>query len=175
MTPTPRLDVGIKKTHHGSFVAGDVNTYSLTVTNTGNTVASGPFVVTDSMPPGLTVISVTPPEWNCIVSGGTDVSCTHAGPLQPGDSLPAITITVDVGTKKGGTVNTAFVSMNGDGDPANNSSSDAVLVGIGPAPAPLLSPAGVLAAIALLLGVGGWGLFRRRAWDVLRPRQGRRP
>ncbi len=84
--------LNISKTHSGSFTQGQSGAqYSLLVTNSGAGPASGPVSVTESLPAGLTLVSMAGSGWTC---GGT--SCTRTDTLAAGASWPAITVTVNV-------------------------------------------------------------------------------
>jgi uncharacterized repeat protein (TIGR01451 family) len=70
---------------------GDQFSYTISVTNTGNAPANG-VVVTDTVPAGLTIVSVQ--GTGCSVSGQT-VTC-NVGTIQPGATI-TILITVQAG------------------------------------------------------------------------------
>lgn len=116
-------DLTITKSHSGSFAVGYTGTYTLTVTNIGAGSTTGPIIVTDTLPTGLTFVSGTGPGWTCSAALQV-VTCTNPGPLGPGASS-TITITVSVsGAAFPNVTNSATVSTPGDGDPNNNSDDD---------------------------------------------------
>lgn len=116
-------DLTITKTHSGSFAVGYTGTYTLTVTNIGAGSTTGPIVVTDTLPTGLTFVSGTGPAWTCSAALQI-VTCTNPGPLGPGAST-TITITVNVSLAAFPSVtNSATVSTPDDGNPDNNSDDD---------------------------------------------------
>ena len=89
---TPVLQ--ITKKHTGTFTKGELGaTYTVTVTNTA--IATGPttgtVTVTDTIPSGLTLVSLSGTGWSC--AGAT---CNRSDALNPGTSYPAITVTVNV-------------------------------------------------------------------------------
>lgn len=89
---SPRL--GITKTHAGNFTRGQNNaTYTVTVMNaptaTGHTV--GTVTVADTIPAGLTLVSMAGTGWTCSTN-----SCSRGDVLGAGKSYPAITVTVNV-------------------------------------------------------------------------------
>jgi uncharacterized repeat protein (TIGR01451 family) len=88
--PVPILTV--TKTHEGNFVQGqNSTTYTVTVSNAAGAVpSSGLVTVTDTMPAGLTLVSMAGTGWSC--SGDT---CTRSDVLNPGWSYPSITVTVN--------------------------------------------------------------------------------
>ena len=115
-------DVAVS-TSHGTFTEGGNGSYEVTVTNVGGYPTSGPITVTDVLPDGLTYTGATGSGWTCSASGQT-VTCTHAGPLGPGESAP-ITINVSVDDDPPGTVvNTVTVVNEGDDNASNNTATD---------------------------------------------------
>ncbi|MDT5270100.1 MAG: hypothetical protein QOH49_2286 [Acidobacteriota bacterium] len=118
-------DLSITKTTASSFTVGSNATYTLTATNSGPQSAAGTITVSDTLPAGLTYVSATGTGWACSNASGT-VTCTRAGPVTSGTTLPAITLTVAVGAAAAPSVtNTATVASNTtfDQNAANNSSS----------------------------------------------------
>ncbi len=82
----------ISKSHTGNFTVGQQSaTYSVVVTNSGSASTSGTVTVTENLPLGLSLVSMTGSGWNC---GGA--TCTTANPLAPGSSYQPITVTVNV-------------------------------------------------------------------------------
>jgi uncharacterized repeat protein (TIGR01451 family) len=132
MTPTYTptsiriADLSIAKTAAPNPVAVGQNlTYTLTVHNAGPNFAN-PVSVSDTLPAGVTLVSVSaPPEWTCS-SGSTSVSCTR--PLFFGGNTAQIVIVVKP-TAEGSLTNAASVSCsfsNGgciDPDHSNNTAS----------------------------------------------------
>ena len=111
-TPTPALAVSV--THSGNFTQSQRNaTYTLTVSNAASTAAtSGTVTVTDTLPSGLTLVSLAGTGWTC--TAGT---CTRADALASGSSYPAITATVNVATAATSPqVNSVTVSGGGSGN-----------------------------------------------------------
>jgi uncharacterized repeat protein (TIGR01451 family) len=100
------------------LVAGSELTYTLTVTNSGPAVATG-VKVTDTLPPDVTLVSVTASQGSC---SGTGTMVCEIGTLASGSSV-TVTLTVKP-TQAGGISNTATVSGNEpDPQPANNSAT----------------------------------------------------
>ena len=125
----PVSDLEITKTHGGDFIAGQQNSWTLTVTNNGPNDENGTITVTDDVSglTGITFVSAAGgPDWNCTDSGGGDVSCVYTLGLVSGASTPAITFTVDVDNSAAPSVtNVATVSgTNFDNILANNTASD---------------------------------------------------
>jgi uncharacterized repeat protein (TIGR01451 family) len=132
-TSEPIVDLTLTKTHVGNFTVGGSNAYTLTVANlAGNQREDNPVVVTDALPAGLAYVSGVGTGWVC-AAVGQNVTCTHAPILDPGNSLPPITMTVAAtGAAVPSVTNTATVtSASHDISAANNSASDVTTV-IGP-------------------------------------------
>jgi exo-1,4-beta-D-glucosaminidase len=89
-----------------SFTQGDnADTYTLTVRNSGTTATDGktPVTVTDILDPNLSYTSISGTGWSCDDSNNPTLVCTEtSGPgnapavLEPGQSYPPITVTVQV-------------------------------------------------------------------------------
>ena len=129
VTNIPVADLAISKTHSGNFTVGLNGSYTLSVTNNGPSAEPGTITVTDTLPAGLSYVSATGTGWTC-GAVGQDVTCTHAGPLTSGASLPDITLTVGVAAAAAPSVtNTASVSGTAfDNQAGNDSSSDPTVV-----------------------------------------------
>lgn len=98
----------------GPFTQGQTNaTYTVTVTNNGNAPTSGLVTVTETLPAGLTLVSMSGTGWS--VTGNV---ATRSDSLGAGDSYPPLTVTVDVsGSAASPQVNNVCVS--GGGSPTN--------------------------------------------------------
>ena len=123
-TPTPVLT--ITKTHTGSVTQGQQNaTYTVTVSNTGTAATNGTVTVTETVPSGLTLVSLAGSGWTCAAGGNT---CTRADVLASGSSYPAITVTVNVSVSASSPqVNQVSVSGGGAAI-ANGQDSTVILV-----------------------------------------------
>ncbi|WP_460067870.1 hypothetical protein [Streptomyces sp. YKOK-I1] len=89
-------NLNISKTHTGDFARGGQGTYLITVSNTDETEAIGPTVMTDALPQGLTVATFNADGdfGSCAVDATlTVVTCNTD---LPPDSLYTVTIVVDV-------------------------------------------------------------------------------
>ncbi|MBC7930962.1 MAG: DUF11 domain-containing protein [Rubrivivax sp.] len=117
-------DLSITKAATGAFVVGNNATYTLTARNNGPQSATGTITVSDTLPAGLSYVSATGTGWACSNAGAV-VTCTRAGPVTSGTTLPAITLTVAVAVAAAPNVsNTATVSNpTFDPTPANNTST----------------------------------------------------
>ena len=125
-TAGPTLN--ITKTHAGNFFKGQTNaTYTVTVANTGSSATNAAVTVTETVPSGLTLVSMSGTGWNCTVSP----TCTRSDALAAGGTYPAITVTVNVGgAATSPQINQASVS--GGGSPSA-SVNDSTTILIAPA------------------------------------------
>ena len=93
--PPPHLaaTLTVSVSHTGNFAPGQQGaTYTLTVTNNGDGPTNGTTVtVTDSVPTGMTLVSMAGSGWTCMSN-----SCTRSDLLSAGKSYPSITTTVNV-------------------------------------------------------------------------------
>lgn len=88
LTKPPSL--AVSASHTGNFTQGQNGTYTLTVSNqVGAGPTRGAVTVTETLPLGLFLVSMTGTGWNC--NGGT---CQQSNVLTNGTSYPPITVTV---------------------------------------------------------------------------------
>ena len=117
--------LSILKSHTGNFTQGQVNaTYSVVVTNAaGAGPTNGSTVtVTETVPSGLTLVSMAGTGWTCAVIP----TCTRTDALAGGASYPAITVTVNVGgSATSPQVNAVGVSGGGS---ANENTTDSTVI-----------------------------------------------
>jgi hypothetical protein len=124
----PPPDLTIDKSHVGDFTQGDDGkTYTILVGNTGVGPTSGMVTITDILPAGLLPTAAD----NGVINGwntsfvGQTITATRTDVLAPGNSYPALTITVDVeDTAPASVVNTATVAVGDEVNTANNSDDD---------------------------------------------------
>ena len=67
--------------------------YTVVVTNNGTGPSNGTVTVTETVPSGESLVSMSGTNWNCPAMGTT---CTRSDALQAGLSYDAITVTVNV-------------------------------------------------------------------------------
>ncbi len=118
-------DLAILKVASADLVhPGDNLTYTLTVSNVGDAATTGEVRVTDAIPDKLTPLSVSGTSWDCTIDG-QDLTCLWLGAaVQPGDTLPGITVSTRVRASAAGTViNTGIVKTPGDINPTNDTST----------------------------------------------------
>jgi uncharacterized repeat protein (TIGR01451 family) len=115
----------INSSHGGSFAAGQAGTYTLTVANDPAAAAtSGLVTVTETLPAGLTLVSMTGTGWSCSAS-----SCTRGDALAPGASYPPITVMVNVSPSAPSQVINQ-VSVSGGGSPPGSATDPTSIVGL---------------------------------------------
>jgi uncharacterized repeat protein (TIGR01451 family) len=124
-TTSPVLS--ISKTHSGSFMQGQQNaTYQVTVSNAANAgVTSGTVTVTETVPSGLTLVSMGGNGWIC--PGTAANNCTHSDVLAPGQSYPSITVTVNVASNATSPQVNA-VALSGGGSAAANANNSTTIL-----------------------------------------------
>ena len=136
LTPHPAL-LGLAVTPSANFFErGQTGaTYSIVVSNTpGAGPTTGTVTMNETVPAGLTLVSMAGAGWNC--SGAT---CTRSDALAPGSSYPTVVVTVNVAPDApDGATN--YVLVVGGGSPAV-SSTLAMWILSQPTPPVLASPA----------------------------------
>jgi uncharacterized repeat protein (TIGR01451 family) len=120
---TKFANLSVVKAASGTFAVGRNAAYTLTVRNNGPSSASGPLVVSDTLPSGLSFVSGTGTGWTCSALSGV-VTCDNPGPLANATNS-VITLTVGVTAPAAPNVtNTATVSgTTFDSVLSNNSST----------------------------------------------------
>jgi uncharacterized repeat protein (TIGR01451 family)/fimbrial isopeptide formation D2 family protein len=95
-TSDPAVDLGVTVSHAGTFVSGGTGTYTITVSNAAGVEREDNTVtVTDTLPAGLSYNSSSGTGWSCSAAGQV-VTCTHAPTINPGASLPPLSLVVNV-------------------------------------------------------------------------------
>lgn len=122
---SPVADVSISKTGTTSTLAGENFAYTITVVNVGTATALG-VAVTDALPAGLNLLSVTSSQGSC--TGSSTVTC-DLGTVAVGSNA-IINLSVTASTA-GTYINTASVTSDSpDGNSANNSAMMTTFVGM---------------------------------------------
>jgi uncharacterized repeat protein (TIGR01451 family) len=129
-TNTPVADLAITKTHDSDFTAGQNGSYTIDVQNLGPEIATGTATVTDVLPTGLAFVSGSGTGWTCSAVAQTVTCNNSAASIALNAHLPALTLTVAVGSEAAAsTQNTATVSHPMfDGTGGNSTSTDTVTV-----------------------------------------------
>jgi uncharacterized repeat protein (TIGR01451 family)/fimbrial isopeptide formation D2 family protein len=135
-TAATSADLSLVKTATSpEATAGTTGTYELSVANNGPSDASGPIVITDTLPAGLTYVSATSAGdvWTCAPLAGDPqiVECTLPDGIAATGTAPLLTMEVLFAANHAGgdTINIASVdSPTDDPNPANDSSTATVTV-----------------------------------------------
>ncbi|MFQ3536737.1 MAG: Ig-like domain-containing protein [Aggregatilineales bacterium] len=132
VTSGPGPDLAISKAHNGNFTVGTNGTFNIAVFNIGSSVSPGAVItVTDTLPAGLTYVSAAGPGFVCGFTAPT-VTCVRTSGMLFGE-VSVINLVVTP-TAAGVVLNTATVALSGgpsDVNPANNTSTDAVVIDVG--------------------------------------------
>ncbi len=122
-------DLAIRKTHSGTnFKPSDFVEFTITVSNEDSSDFNGTIYVKDIIPEHLTYQSYSPSSWNC-TQGGNTVNCSQNQSV-PSHGSSQIKLKFQLNSDASGTItNRAEVSTNGDGNSANNTTSDWIIVG----------------------------------------------
>jgi uncharacterized repeat protein (TIGR01451 family) len=109
-------DLIVAKSHTGNFTQGQSNaTYTVNVSNEpGAGPTSGIVTVTETVPAGLTLVSMAGTNWTC-----TGATCSDSDVLTGGQSYPPITVTVNVVSSAPAQVINQ-VAVSGGGSPTAN-------------------------------------------------------
>jgi uncharacterized repeat protein (TIGR01451 family) len=129
-------DLSLTKTASPSPVQATTTlTYSMNVFNHGPTVVATGVQATDTLPPGVTIVSATATQGAC---SGMDTVICDLGTLTVGGG---VAVTLVVSPEAPGTLsNTATVSGNApDPDPSNNTATAVTLVVEPPSPDPTVT------------------------------------
>jgi uncharacterized protein (TIGR03437 family) len=136
--------LSITKSHSGNFTSGQQGaTYTIIVSNAANAApVAGVVTVTDTLPSGLTLVSMTGNNWTCSAN-----TCTRNDALLGGFSYDPITVTVNVSASATSPqVNMAGVSGGGS---TSASASDSTVIGSGGQTGiPAVTSGGVVSASA---------------------------
>jgi uncharacterized protein (TIGR03437 family) len=119
----PPVSWTVQKTHTGNFTAGQQGTYTVVIRNSGNGASPAGALVnlTDNLPSGMTLRSISGTGWTCSV-GSASAVCGRTDSLAAGASFPPLTVTVDVAANAPSTL-TNTVTLN-DHISANITASD---------------------------------------------------
>jgi hypothetical protein len=118
--------LSISKTHAGNLTQGQTGaTYTVMVSEqVGTGPTFGTVTVTENLPAGLTLASMSGAGWTC--PGTAANNCTRSDVLAAGASYPAITVTVNVASNAGSPLLNS-VSVSGGGSPGASASDSTVI------------------------------------------------
>src|ERR1019366_7104167 len=124
--------LSVTKTHTGSFTLGQTGaTYSVVVSNAANAGAtSGAVTLSEAIPNGLTLQSMSGTGWSCTAN----TTCTRSDTLGGGTSYPPITVAVNVGTDGPSQV-TNQVTLTGGGQALATGATDTATIVANPSTA----------------------------------------
>jgi uncharacterized protein (TIGR03437 family) len=133
--------LSVEQAHAGSFTQGQTDaSYSVVVTNAASAAPTiGPVTVTESIPAGLVMESMSGNGWVCWANTNT---CTRDDVLVSGGSYPPVTIVVDVAVNAPAQV-TAQATASGGG---TSSVTATDLTAIQPSSGPTISAGGLTGA-----------------------------
>jgi uncharacterized repeat protein (TIGR01451 family) len=90
--PGPQPALTVSSAHSGVFTQGqDGALYTVTVSNTGTGISPGLASVVETLPAGLSLVSMSGSGWTC-----SGISCSTSNTLAIGASYPPIMVAVDV-------------------------------------------------------------------------------
>jgi uncharacterized repeat protein (TIGR01451 family) len=169
-----QVDLALEKSaESATVVAGGDVVWILTVSNLGLDPASGPIVVTDSLPDSLQFSSASGDGWTCTEENGT-VRCERPGDLPAGASTPTLRLTTTADGPVGPLDNLATVAAGAaDSNSSNDASVGSVVLESTLAATPLAftgASTALLSALGLLsAAVGALLLITRRQRLLRRP------
>lgn len=119
------IDLTVHKHHLGDFRVGQTRSYTIVVKNVGSGTAGGGVRVSDRMPRGMTVASMSGAGWRCSI---VTITCIRFDALLGGTSYPAVVLTVHVGTRVGPVTNIAYVFGGRQANFTNDYSHDKTMI-----------------------------------------------
>ncbi|UQZ84180.1 Endo-1,4-beta-xylanase A precursor [Paenibacillus konkukensis] len=159
----PAADLTISVAHAGSFTQGQIGAgYVLTVSNAGGGATIGTVTVSETLPAGMTLATMSGPDWTC-----SGASCTRSDALAPGAGYPPILVTVNVAEDAPPSlVNAVSVSGGGEYNTANSAAEDTTAVKAKPViddPSLHAGTVGIAYAPVQLAAAGGEGAYQ---WSI---------
>jgi kumamolisin len=125
-TPSHQMapQFSISMTHSAPFTRGKSGSYTLAVSNRGDTSTSDTISVVVALPTGLKCTSLSGSGWTCDTA---TLVCTQETPLAAGSSYPPITLIVDVDAHAPRTVS-PVVTVSGGGSTTSKSTSNLTII-----------------------------------------------
>jgi Domain of unknown function DUF11 len=120
----------VRISHSGDFARGHSETFTLKVTNVGDSQAGQGYQLVDVLPSGFTGTAIAAEsQTSCkIMSGDAIITCSSSEALSPGQTSSAITVTVAIAKNTPSQVlNSARVSS--PDDPTGSTAGDLITIG----------------------------------------------
>lgn len=126
--PTDGVDLSVAVSDNVGATIGSTVTYDATVSSVGTAATTGPVAATVVVPPGQTVSAAAGTGWVC-TNDDAQATCRIAdADVQPGQALPKISVTAEVGGPTLVAQVYAAISSEGDVNPANDEAVGKVIV-----------------------------------------------
>ncbi len=116
VVPQAQIDLALSRTRNATFVRGQNELFTVSITNIGALTTTGILTNTFNLPTGLTYVSATGAGWTCAPAGAA-VTCTSPGPLAQNQST-SIALVVAVALNAPSSV-IIRSRVNTPGEPAN--------------------------------------------------------
>ena len=144
-------DLAISASHGAGFTQGQTGaTYTLTLTNGGDTSTTGAVAVEASLSPGFVPVGASGAGWSC----PSETVCTRSDALAPGGTYPPITIRFNIQNSLSSDATSTFtVSGGGDQKPSNNFAADTAFVRFISSISISASPAATIMGQTVTIGV----------------------
>ncbi len=126
INPVAAPDMTVTVSNGSSFSQGQTGApYSIVASNSGTASSSGVVTVSDTVPSGLTLVSMTGTGWSC----ATLPVCSRTDSLAAGSNYPPITVTVNVASNAAASVtDEARISGGGETDTSNDTAFDVTTI-----------------------------------------------
>jgi uncharacterized repeat protein (TIGR01451 family) len=122
-------DLKVTSSHNGSFTQGQSGaTYTITVSNIGSGASSGTVTVTENVPSGMTLVSMSGSGWSC--PGTAANNCTRNDSLPAGQSFLPIVSTVNVASDASSPLGLQLSVFGGGSAAAAYTDSTIILTGV---------------------------------------------
>lgn len=120
-------NLNVSVAHSGDFTQGDSgDQYQITVSNVGQSSATGTLTISDTLPSGLSATNISGNGWSCSL---LQLSCTRSDSLAASASYPAITVVVSVAANAAANVtNSVTMASTDEALLGTNSASDPTVV-----------------------------------------------
>ena len=153
----------IVSSHSGDFVQGQTNaTYTLTATKrAGGDPSLGSVTVAESLPTGLTLVSMSGSGWTC-----SSNTCTRGDASNSGSDFPTITVQVNVASDAPASVNNHVSVLGSDATLATAEDMTTILPLLDPSGPALASPVNNATGVSLTPVLSWASMSRAVSYDV---------